>query len=98
LLEEVLSHRLKPVTRYTITSPALLRTQIERVRREGISMESEETRLGYMSMAVPVLGRRSILAGAVSITAPTVRMNAPRFTGALRAAAAGITRTLQVTA
>ena len=96
LLEEVLNHRLEPVTRHTITSPALLRTQIERIRREGISMESEETRLGYMSMAVPVFGRRSILAGAVSITAPTVRMNAPRFTGALRAAAAGITRTLQV--
>ena len=95
LLEEVLSRGLTPVTRYTITSPAVLRMQVERTRSEGIAMESEETRLGYMSMAVPVFGRRSALAGAMSITAPTVRMNAARFSGALRAAAAGITRTLQ---
>jgi DNA-binding IclR family transcriptional regulator len=95
LLEEVLSRGLAPVTRYTITSPAVLRMQVERTRGEGIAMESEETRLGYMSMAVPVFGRRSALAGAMSITAPTVRMNAARFSGALRAAAAGITRTLQ---
>jgi DNA-binding IclR family transcriptional regulator len=96
LLEQVIAHGLTPVTRHTITSPALLRTQIERIRGEGIALESEELRLGYMSMAMPVFGRRSALAGAVSVTAPTVRMNTARFTGALRAASAGITRTLQV--
>jgi DNA-binding IclR family transcriptional regulator len=96
LLAEVLGRGLAPVTRYTVTSPAVLRKQIERIRGEKISLESEETRLGYMSMAVPVFGSRSVLAGAISVTAPTTRMNAQRFTGALCAAAAGITRTLQV--
>jgi DNA-binding IclR family transcriptional regulator len=95
LLEDVIGHGLAPVTRYTITSPGVLRLQVGRIRDEEVAMESEETRLGYMSMAVPVFGRRSALAGAMSVTAPTTRMNAARFSGALRAAAAGVTRTLQ---
>ena len=59
------------------------------------TIEHEETRLGYMSMAVPVFGSSSVLAGALSITAPTVRMNVSRFSGALRTAGLGISRALQ---
>lgn len=95
LLESVIAHGLTPVTRYTTTSPGVLRTQIARARAEGISLESEETRLGYQSVAAPVFGRRETPAGAVSITAPTVRMKVARFSGPLRAAASGITRTLR---
>lgn len=95
VLSEVLSHGLTPVTRYTTTAPGVLRMQLDRIRREKVALESEETRLGYMSMAVPVFGRRHALVGAMSVTAPTTRLNEARFAGALRAATAGVTRTLQ---
>jgi len=98
LLAEVTEQGLQPVTRHTTVSAATLRKQVERIRQERIAVEHEETRLGYMSMAVPVFGGSSVLAGALSITAPTVRMNVSRFSGALRTAGLGISRTLQAMA
>jgi DNA-binding IclR family transcriptional regulator len=95
LLAEVIGQGLRPVTRHTTVSAAVLRKQVERIRQERIAIEHEEIRLGYMSMAVPVFGSSSVLAGALSITAPTVRMNVSRFSGALRTAGLGISRTLQ---
>lgn len=95
LLEEVVRQGFTALTRYTTMSPGLLSRQLERVRREGIAVEAEEARLGYMSMAVPVFSGRSVLAGALSITAPTSRMNVNRFSMALRTAGRGIGRTLQ---
>ena len=98
LLAEVIAEGLRPVTRYTTVSAAMLRKQVERIRRERIAVEHEETRLGYTSMAVPVFGSSAVLAGALSITAPTVRMSVSRFSGALRTAGLGISRTLQAMA
>jgi DNA-binding IclR family transcriptional regulator len=98
LLAEVIAEGLRPVTRHTTVSAAVLRKQVERIRRERIAVEHEETRLGYTSMAVPVFGSSSVLAGALSITAPTVRMSVSRFSGALRTAGHGISRTLQAMA
>jgi DNA-binding IclR family transcriptional regulator len=68
---------------------------LEKVRSDRLAVEVEETRLGYMSVAVPVFSTPTTLAGALSITAPTCRMNLGRFTGALRTASLGISRTLQ---
>ncbi|WP_329549828.1 IclR family transcriptional regulator [Streptomyces sp. NBC_01356] len=95
LFGEVVRNGLKPFTRHTITSPGRLRGQVERIREQGIATEAEEVRLGYMSMAVPVFGRQDALAGALSITAPTYRMDAVAHTGALRTAGLGISRSLR---
>jgi DNA-binding IclR family transcriptional regulator len=95
LFHEVVRNGLRPLTRKTVIQPGLLRTQLEKVRSERLAVEVEETRLGYMSVAVPVFSTPTTLAGALSITAPTCRMNLGRFTGALRTASLGISRTLQ---
>lgn len=95
LLQEVMRNGMRPLTHKTMVQPGLLRAQLERVRADRVAVEVEETRLGYMSVAVPVFSTPTILAGALSITAPTCRMNISRFTGALRIAALGISRTLQ---
>jgi DNA-binding IclR family transcriptional regulator len=95
LFGEVVRNGLKPLTRHTITSPARLRAQLGRIRAEQIATEAEETRLGYMSTAVPVLGRGSALVGALSITGPTYRMDPAKLSGALRTAGMGITRSLR---
>jgi DNA-binding IclR family transcriptional regulator len=98
LFHEVVRHRLTPLTRKTIIEPGRLRAQIEKVRAEQLAIEIEEIRLGYMSVAVPVFSDPTTLAGALSLTAPTSRMNLSRFTGALRTAGRGISRTLQAMA
>jgi DNA-binding IclR family transcriptional regulator len=48
-----------------------------------------------MSMAVPVFGRQNTLAGALSITAPTYRVDAAAHASALRTAGLGIGRALR---
>ncbi|WP_210575106.1 IclR family transcriptional regulator [Streptomyces sp. GESEQ-4] len=95
LFAEVVRSGLKPFTRHTVTSPGRLRAQLERIRAEGIATEAEEIRLGYTSMAVPVFGSRSTLVGALSITAPTYRMDPSGHATALRTAALGISRSLR---
>lgn len=95
LFHQVVSRGLEPLTRHTVTSPALLRTQLNRARTEGVAIETDETRLGYTSVAVPVFGDQMILVGALSVTAPTVRTNVGRFAGALRTASEGIGRALR---
>jgi len=95
LFEDVVEAGLTPLTRHTLTSPRMLIAQLERVREAGLATESEETRLGYASLAVPVFGPERMLAGALSITAPTSRMNVNRLVGSLRTAAQGIGRKLQ---
>lgn len=95
LFHEVVCNGLRPLTRKTIVQPGLLRAQVDKVRDDRLAVEVEETRLGYMSVAVPVFSTPTTLAGALSITAPTCRMNVVRFTGALRTAGLGISRALQ---
>jgi DNA-binding IclR family transcriptional regulator len=96
LFGEVVRNGLKPFTRHTITSVGRLGSQLQQVRERGIATETEEIRLGYTSMAVPVFGRHSALVGALSITAPTYRMNPAAQATALRTAGLGISRSLQV--
>ena len=95
LLDAVIAQGLRPLTRRTTVSPAVLRKQAERIRHEHIAFEHEETRLGYMSLAVPVFGSSSALVGALSVTGPTTRMDVGRVSAALRTAGHGISRTLQ---
>ncbi|MFD0689201.1 IclR family transcriptional regulator [Actinomadura fibrosa] len=98
LFREVVDNGLRPLTRKTVVQPGLLRAQLAKVRHDRLAVEVEETRLGYMSVAVPVFSGPTTLAGALSITAPTCRMHIVRFTAALRTAGLGISRTLQAQA
>ncbi|WP_405483590.1 IclR family transcriptional regulator [Streptomyces sp. NBC_00009] len=95
LFVDVVRAGLKPLTRHTVVSPGRLRAQLDRIRVEGIALETEEIRLGYASLAVPVFAQRTgSLVGALSVTAPTYRMDAGGHAAALRTAALGIGRSL----
>jgi len=95
LFDDVARAGMTPLTRHTITSPRMLLSQLEKIRAAGWATEFEETRLGYASLAAPVWQSDGILAGALSVTTPTSRMNVNRLVGSLRAAAFGIGRELQ---
>lgn len=86
---------LVPLTRHTIQSAAVIAQQLRRVRETMVATESEETRLGYGSVAVPVFGPGERFVGALSVTAPTVRLDVARLSSLLQVASTGITRSLK---
>lgn len=95
VFDEVVAQGFVAHTSRTTMSVAVLAQQLERMRKDQLAVEVEETRLGYMSVAVPVFSGNAVLAGALSVTAPTSRMNVNRVAGALRTAGIGISRSLQ---
>ncbi|HWC83543.1 MAG TPA: IclR family transcriptional regulator [Pseudonocardiaceae bacterium] len=95
LFHEVARQGFTALTNKTTRSVGLLRGQLDKIRREGLALEVEEIKLGYLSLAVPVFSSRNTLLASLSVTGPTTRLDLNRCTGALRMAGAGISRALQ---
>jgi DNA-binding IclR family transcriptional regulator len=85
---------LSRVTAYTITSPARLRAQLERVRIDGFATTGDEMSLGASSVAVPIRGPGDEVVAALGIVVPDLRRERSRLVSALQVAASGISRTL----
>jgi IclR family acetate operon transcriptional repressor len=86
---------LKRFTGKTITDPALLETELKRIRKTKISTDDEGYFTGLISVAVPVLGRNRRMIGTVAVHAPTARMSlrqALAHVGLLRRAASDLGR------
>ena len=96
LLDEVLARPLERRTPSTIAAPGLLREQIRKVRASGHAIETEETAIGYCSVAVPVFGSSGLLLGALSITAPTFRADTAKFAAALAEVMRKVTASQQI--
>lgn len=88
---------LTPVTPHTITRPAVLSAQLDRVRRDGYATTEEEMTLGACSVAVPVRDRDEVVA-AVGVVVRSLRRDRGRLTAALQVAAQGISRQLGMSA
>jgi DNA-binding IclR family transcriptional regulator len=58
----------------TITDPAVLRAELERVRIDGFATAVDELETGLAAIAAPVRGASGEVVAALSITGPTVRM------------------------
>lgn len=74
--------RLHAYTPRTITDPAALAREVERVRRDGFAAAVEERELGLAAIAAPVWSAGGALAAIVALQGPT-----GRFDEAARAAA-----------
>jgi len=85
---------LARITPYTITQPARLLEQLDRVRVEGYATTGEEMSLGACSVAVPVRGPADSVLAALGIVVPDLRRDRARLVAALQVAARGIGRTL----
>jgi DNA-binding IclR family transcriptional regulator len=92
-LDRYLRTPLSRVTRYSITDPARLMVELRRTRRQGYGVSMEESRLGYVSVAVPIFGLGNCFAGAVSVGATTSARTATLL-DAMRDASALISRDL----
>lgn len=58
---------LRPLTPYTLTDPALLKAELERVRAQGYALVDQELELGLRSIAVPVRSVRGRVLAAMNI-------------------------------
>jgi IclR family acetate operon transcriptional repressor len=88
---------LQRLTEKTITDPAKLRAELERVRRQGYAVDDEETELGGRCVAAPIYNQDGKVMAAVSIMGPTHRVNRgsiPRLAQMVMATAGEISRAL----
>jgi DNA-binding IclR family transcriptional regulator len=82
---------LPPRTPHSLRSRNELLRTLDRVREEGIARDDEEQELGACCVSAPIFGLASEVAGAVSVSVPTVRFDDER-----RAAiTAGVVETAQ---
>jgi DNA-binding IclR family transcriptional regulator len=92
-VREAVLANLTRVTPYTVVSPARLREQLRRVRRDGYAQTNEEMSLGACSVAVPIQAEQVVVA-ALGIVVPSLRNDRARHVAALQVAAQGIGRAL----
>lgn len=91
----VLGAPLSRRTPQTVVAPGLLEQQLERTLETGIAYEREESTVGLLCIATPVLepdGRTAI--AAISVTGPVGRFRPETHANAIRAAAAALGSTL----
>ena len=84
---------LRRITPYTITQPARLRAQLDRIPADGYATTAEEMTLGACSVAVPI-HRGDDAVAALGIVVPSLRRDKGRLVSALKVAAHGIGRSL----
>lgn len=70
LERDVLSKPLADLTGDTITDPAMLRTQLEEVRKNGLGLEYGEALIGEDSIAAPVYDDSGNVVAVLSVVFP----------------------------
>ncbi|KRF21078.1 IclR family transcriptional regulator [Nocardioides sp. Soil797] len=94
LRREVLARPLSRRTPRTVVAPGLLRRQLATVVERGVAYEHEESAVGLVCVAAPVLDADDRPLAAVSVTGPVTRFRPEGHANEVRAAAAGIAATL----
>jgi IclR family acetate operon transcriptional repressor len=78
-LKYMLREGMKPLTKYTKTTAKAIRAELEMTRKRGFATSFEESELGVIAIAAPIvvtsLTGEPECVGAVSLAAPTNRMN-----------------------
>jgi DNA-binding IclR family transcriptional regulator len=94
IVQGVLDAGLARVSERTMTSPELLRQELDRIRESGLAYDSEESRPGLVCVASPVHGPGGQVAGSLSVSGWSARMKPDRAGPAVRTAALTISRAL----
>ncbi|MFD9890800.1 IclR family transcriptional regulator [Amycolatopsis sp. NPDC059027] len=90
----VIDAGLPRVSTRTITAPGLLRRQLTRIREEGIAFEREESGVGVVCAASPLVDAHGTAVAAVSISGWANRMRTERVAPAVRTVALALSRAL----
>lgn len=95
VVDGVIRAGLPRVSRRTITSPTLLRRQLAKIRGEGIAYEREESGIGVICVASPLIDGSGRAVAAISISGWSNRMRSDRLAPAVRTTALALSRTLR---
>lgn len=66
--------QIKPLTKYTITDPVLLKKELLKVREEGVGRDREELALEDNCVAVPIINNKGKTVCAISLSALSSNM------------------------
>jgi DNA-binding IclR family transcriptional regulator len=94
LPESIQSRTMAARTPHTIVSSRTMENELARVQDEGVAYDREEYCLGVECIAVPLQRANNVCIGAISITAPSHKLQLRRLAPALRGAAADVLRAL----
>ncbi|MFE2043126.1 IclR family transcriptional regulator [Streptomyces sp. NPDC059477] len=94
LVDEVVAAPLERITPRTVATPGLLLKELARARDTGHAVEYEQTRVGYLSVAVPLVGATGTTMGALSVTAPVFRADVRKYAGLLELAGRRVSKTI----
>jgi DNA-binding IclR family transcriptional regulator len=94
LVDEVVAAGLTRYTPYTLTTPQRVGRVLDEVRRTGLAVQQEEMDLGVASVAAPVIDATGTVVAAISTVMRTSTYQARTMVPAVRAAAAGASRSL----
>ena len=79
-LESIIDrHGLPSETENTVTDVDHLRSELNEIRTHGVAFDGEERAEGIRCVAAPILDNQQTLLGAVSVSAPSVRMQGDWF-------------------
>jgi len=95
VVEKVIAGGLPRISRRTITSPVLLRRQLAKVAAEATAYEREESSIGTVCVASPVVDATGYAVAAISVAGWVNRMRTERLASAVRTAALALSRTIR---
>ena len=84
----VLAHDLPALTTHTITDPAVLRAELERIRSDGYAVSLEETDIGAAGVSVPIRDHAGRVIAGLTIAGPTARLRPETIDGYIELARA----------
>jgi IclR family acetate operon transcriptional repressor len=85
---------LARLTPRSIVMPGLLARELNKIRREGVAFEHEESTPGVVCAACPVMGPDGTAVAAISISGWANRLDPAKFAPAVRTAALAVSRHL----
>lgn len=71
LVDRVINTGLAAHTQQTITSPDVLKVELQQVREQGYAIDDEEISRGLTCIGAPILGLEGEVIAALSLTAPS---------------------------
>lgn len=89
-VDRILAGPLVRRTPRTLVVPGLLHKQLNQVRETGVAYEYEESAIGVVCVAAPILSADDRPLAALSITGPATRFQPEKHAASTRAAAAGV--------
>lgn len=93
-VDSVLAQPLAAQTGRTITDPAVLRTELEKVRADKVAYDAEESHDGLFCVAAPIFSGQGRVVGAISVTGATELAQAERYAPAVRTTAMALSNAL----